>query len=1084
MLSPGNRVILLPCDREIMELAGLTEAEYREFVRQCRFESKLRPGEPVALEPLTLGLILVGVGAALFTAGVLLAPKPKSQQPSGSPTIGQRDVRGQQLTDGRRFAPKSGFDSLQNVVELGSTVPLIYARRELIGGVAYGGVRVNTNLLWSQVLSLGGDQLLRAIYLVGEGDDRANSMELDPSQFALGNNLLGSYDLNANSRSRVAIYYNDDGGRLVSGDNIAGSPANQDPGNFSTAPQNGPDVFSVAGAGNVQGQNFCYAFKPSTQTSIGNFGWIGNGVCYKVNPSIGPAVRLSTVPAGANTPNFNVICPVDTQQQALRQKNGFEFPTNAGVTAGAGNLAVGASVTYTLSSALSRSGDFIQAPPAGGTERGELSPDDGNQAVASRQTSFDEAITIGELYRIGSALAICTSRTGSPFVSQAQNGNQSVTATFEVIRAGVHSGAVGTGGTSNMTQVSQIFRTSIGNFVTEYPCQALEVGMRSTVGLQISGLGYMNDPEYDYTLVDNAACLVYAGGPYAPTAILNPRIVTNGSISTPETRYSCFRIGYRRAGTNDAFTMLSNIYGVRSETSQAVYNYWRFEMPNTSRWEFEFEPISGWEIRSGTGGGNLEICDPKVAAVRSVTDGAVTVRFNGLMVYPAAANGGQRLNGGTISGVTFPGIQPINAIQATEDELRYDGTSLSDQFARVAEAFPHNEITTTVGGNPEHEIVYVNTILPNTTAADYENLAILGMNIRASREFGNLSQFSVYMNRGLGGFHDFPSVLQDMLTNTRYGLGDIVSGQQIDTASFTAATTFTTGRRYYFDGTISEPLNIRQWATDTARDFLLDLIIRNGRWSLQPTVVFDAPEPLTGIFTAGNIIEGSFELNYFDQDQRQQPRISVKWRQEMSTGDAANRGLFPIVREVTVAEISVAGNAPRESIDLSNFCTSQLHAIDRAKFECRFRRYSTHSVKFKTTTDQAALDLGKCFKLGLETLAFNQPANGYIAADGTVTSWPALADGNYQALVWNGAGQTVQEVALTITNGNSATNRGAVFCIADAQAITQTYKVQSLAFDEDGNLDVEAIHWPTDDDGHSLITENWDDAFFDIDGAV
>ena len=35
-------------------------------------------------------------------------------------------------------------------------------------------------------------------------------------------------------------------------------------------------------------------------------------------------------------------------------------------------------------------------------------------------------------------------------------------------------------------------------------------------------------------------------------------------------------------------------------------------------------------------------------------------------------------------------------------------------------------------------------------------------------------------------------------------------------------------------------------------------------------------------------------------------------------------------------------------MDLSDFCTSQQHAIDRAKFECRFRRLSTHQVKFTT----------------------------------------------------------------------------------------------------------------------------------------
>ena len=1073
MLSPntGDRVVLLPCDREIIELAGLTESEYREFVRRCRFESKLRPGEPVALDPVTLGIILVAVGAATFAAGVLLTPKQKSQKSNGALNINNQQVGGQQITDGRRFAPKSGFDSLQNVVELGSTVPLIYARRETINGVSYGGVRVNTNLLWSQVYSLGGDQMLRSIYLIGEGDTRANSMELDAEQFALGNNLLGSYDLTPNNRSRIAIYYSNDGGRIVDADHIAGAAPADDPGNSQTG-----DVFAVRGLNDTYGPNFSYAFKPSTQTAIGNFSWIGNGVCYHVNPSIAPGVRMNTVPQG-NGQNYFVVCPEDIQQTVVRQMATFEFPVRSGITAGAANLNVGDVVTYQLSSALSRDGDFERTTTTTDvngtviTNSADLSPDAANQTVASWQSGFDEALTVGELYRIGSALAICTGRQGNPsaaepFTSLAQNGNNSVTATFEVVRAGVHSGAVGTTGVTNMTQTSQIFRTSIGNFVTEYPCQVLEVGFRSSLGIQISGLGYMNDPEYTYDLVDNAACIVYSPGPYPGGTDLFPRIVTNGSISVPETRYSCFRIGFRRAGTDDAFTMLDNIYGMRSETGQATYNYMRFEMPNTSRWEFEFEPISGWEIRNGIGGGAMHICDPKVATRQNVPDSGVRVIFNGAINVGGA------------------GAFEIPALQATEPQLRFDGTSIADSFARLAEAFTHSQITTTVGGNPEHEIVYVNTIVPNPQAANYADLAIVGVNIRASREFANLSQFSVYMNRGLGAFHDFPSVLRDMLTNTRYGLGEIISAEQIDEASFVAATTWTANRRYFFDGAIAEPLNIRSWATDVARNFLLDLVIRNGRWSLQPIVEFDVVEPITGIFTSGNIIEGSFELNYFDQDQRQQPRISVKWRQEMSTGDLANRGLFPIIREVTVAEDGVPADAPREEIDVSDYCTSQVQAIDRAKFECRFRAQSTHSVRFKTTVDQAVLDLGKCFKLGLETLAFNQPQNGYIAEDGTVTAWPEIADGNYQALVWDGTTQAVEQVNLTVSNGRSPRNRGSVFCIANAQAITQTYKVQSLAFDEDGNVDVEAVHWPTDADGFALISRNWEDANFDIEGAV
>ena len=168
---------------------------------------------------------------------------------------------------------------------------------------------------------------------------------------------------------------------------------------------------------------------------------------------------------------------------------------------------------------------------------------------------------------------------------------------------------------------------------------------------------------------------------------------------------------------------------------------------------------------------------------------------------------------------------------------------------------------------------------------------------------------------------------------------------------------------------------------------------------------FDSPEQITGLFTAGNILEDSFELTYFDQDQRQPPRVSVKWRQEETTGDLDNRGLFPIIREVTVRESTTQALAPLEQLDLSDFCTSQQHAIDRAKFECRFR-LSTHQVKFTTTADQASLSLGKCFRLGMETLTYDQPRNGYIAEDGTVTSWPELADGSYLVVSWDGSSYT------------------------------------------------------------------------------
>ena len=80
MLSPNNRIVLLPQDREIMDITGMSEEQYRWFVRECYKNQKLRPGEPVALEPFTISLILTAVSILLSAAAMLLTPKPQDQE--------------------------------------------------------------------------------------------------------------------------------------------------------------------------------------------------------------------------------------------------------------------------------------------------------------------------------------------------------------------------------------------------------------------------------------------------------------------------------------------------------------------------------------------------------------------------------------------------------------------------------------------------------------------------------------------------------------------------------------------------------------------------------------------------------------------------------------------------------------------------------------------------------------------------------------------------------------------------------------------------------------------------------------------
>ena len=49
MLDPKAQLVLLPQDREVMAVTGMTEAEYRQFVLMAMQFSKPKPCQPTAL---------------------------------------------------------------------------------------------------------------------------------------------------------------------------------------------------------------------------------------------------------------------------------------------------------------------------------------------------------------------------------------------------------------------------------------------------------------------------------------------------------------------------------------------------------------------------------------------------------------------------------------------------------------------------------------------------------------------------------------------------------------------------------------------------------------------------------------------------------------------------------------------------------------------------------------------------------------------------------------------------------------------------------------------------------------------------
>jgi hypothetical protein len=1059
-------------------MLGLTEDEYSYFMAEVRARYKEQPAPYVEAGLETL--VIISLAATLISFGLTIAASFFKPKPSEPPRLNARNLQGDTVNNIRRYAPRYGFDAQQDIIQLGDTIPLIFAKRELINGTYYGGIRVNTSLLWSQLWSLGGSQLLRAIFLLAEGEVES----IDINGFAIGNNSIGSYDLASSaanqSGSRITVYFKPNGGRITGNDRIAGRSSLADPANAENA--GAVDVFELNSLNGSYAPDFSYATKPSTQTSFGLYSPIGNNLGMRINPVVRPTYQAQLKKKNDNG-DATVVCVKDITADAIREKYKSFFSSRSGLIAGSVSN-VGDSCTYRLDKSTDAETTYTSSYD-GETHNEKCA--DVAATVSGRQRTWDDAITVGDMYRVGSALAVCTARNPGDdiFNSDADflplGGGTSVEATFTVVRAGQSDftttailNANGKSGTArkSATNGSHIFKIAIGNVSTMRACRILEIGIRSSLGIRISGLCNFRDTlTFDET--DGKACLYKQGNTVSSGQVLSVQQYGSGTMSASEDRYSFFRLYYRESGTDQQFTMLPQCFGIRSITQQSVFNYLRIQMPESRRWEFRFEPLSGWEIRNNIAVGNLEILDSRITTLRTVDDGnGIFITFNGEQVARSIE--------------TF---KLASVERATSMGLPYtDGTSYVDAWGKLAETFMYEEVGSSAAGNPEHEIVYVNEIAQNPVAPSYDNLAILGINARSALEWQNFSQFSAYVTGGikvrrltendtLGASHLFPDVLRDLLLSTRYGSGDAITEDQIDTDAFRTCATWCQSRRYFFDGALVGRQNLRVWAADVAAYSLLEFTIKDGKFSLKPALSFpdEGAVPIRALFTAGNIVQDSFRLEYMDEADRLPIQASIKWREERASTDPANPGLFPVEREFLLREATGSTSDTIESYDLSDYVTNKAQALDFGKYVLRMRRIITHSIKFQTTPDGivAGLAPGDYIRVAMDVTHYDEFNNGIVTSDGVLVSTNPLSNGTYDVVSWSKGSVPPEDTQLIVNNG-FATPKGVIFAVKRTDLQVRTYKVESLSLTENGSIDIEAVHFPTEPNGTLTLTKDWD----------
>ena len=548
------------------------------------------------------------VGLVLTLVAYFLTPKPKPPKtPPSLTTAGQQGAR--------RFAPQTGFDSAQELAELGAVIPLVFAKYKTKDGVDYGGIRVNTSLLWSQMRSLGKGQQIKAIFNLSSG-------ELGPSPdfngYAIGDMLLKNY---SEGKFRLFWYNGSGDGKFKNG------PHKYPQGNLErekdrTGKISTDDValplIDSDYAGGFVDNTFCATRTPSTQNIFGNYNPVPNSMRFML------PYELILI-------QKNLDDDVKKKTIIKRQKVQTNFPryqavarVNGNVNHGKYNVVKGDLIRYQIAS----------FNPVKEFDFSDWSAEDVASSVNADRENTDDTLAIGEQYLVGTAKGICIS---SQLSSSGSDGiweeNKTKMFKFKIIESGeVEVKGVKQAHSPYETLIIQ--KCAIGVITNSYKCHTTEIGIKSVVNKQITGFANVNShPGFwrYYGKPDNAG----RDGTVHDYEKKDGNI-SLGQMSKYVKRYSFFELYTRTVGEDNWTKISDKPFAVLGRTPQPQYNFIRINHNADNLREFKLEPVPGNKIKSQYIGKEINLLTGTTLDQFSV--GNFSIYFNGQSNYVLTAS--------------------------------------------------------------------------------------------------------------------------------------------------------------------------------------------------------------------------------------------------------------------------------------------------------------------------------------------------------------------------------------------------------------------------------------------------------------
>ena len=591
-----TRRSLLPQEAELCNFIGLSEEEYFHFLDLTESHNGKRAKEYDLVPDIVNGDVAIQLAIAIVVGIIqnMLAPKPKA--PKTPPSLTTDAASGP-----ARYAPQQGFDSVQDLAKIGETVPLVFANRQngSTDATNFGGVRINSRLLWSQMRSLSTGQQLKAIFMLSGG---TLGDEPEFSGYALGDTTLENY-----TNAKLALYANRNGGRLTESDRYDEGTLDKEKdrdGNDATDPFS-VDWDLLKPNPGFSSQVFSGARSPNTQTQFGAFSPMSNSMAYRV--------PYELVLKGKDLSDDNKA-DVDTKRAKLERL----FPRYASIIKAVdknGNSKINNTNTSAYNWVVRRltfvEDDVITYKITNLDPREEYKDvyepwgvEDVKSGVDADRTNADTSLAVGDLYLLGEALAVATKITYNPktYGLWLPSPQTEVEVEFKVVEGGeidirpesyTNPSGETTNGLLDVHYPYELLvpqRAAIATVTNTRTCDATEIGIKSEVWKQISGFPNANSHPGSIKYDEVGVVKDYEDD--------NGNIQL-GQISKYINRLSFFRLFGRAAGdnSNNPWVLLDGgvPFCVKGNTPQPQYNFIRINHKFLSdyQYEFKFVPYPG-----------------------------------------------------------------------------------------------------------------------------------------------------------------------------------------------------------------------------------------------------------------------------------------------------------------------------------------------------------------------------------------------------------------------------------------------------------------------------------------------------------